>query len=223
MISVGSDPGIIRATTLAAGADISLGVVTQTGVSMLVGKGNGTFQTPINLPTSFEPSSLAYSDFTGEGLTDIALSSDTAPGLSLITQIGVNISGASATGTIMGPTASLSTASGPVSENGGVAVVTATLPAPISVDTVLTLSFGGDLGPNVNYTVSGTTYNAATQGAHHTRRQHVGVDPPDREAGRPLFGPPQDTTTVAIAAATGSAFTPAAVVVTFNEADPLRP
>ena len=80
-----------------------------------MGNGNGTFATPIDLPTSFRALSLAYADFTGEGLTDIALSSDTAPGLSLITQIGVDISGASATGTIMGPTASLSTASGPVS------------------------------------------------------------------------------------------------------------
>ncbi len=134
-------------------------------------------------------------------------------------QIGVNISGASATGTIMGPTASLSTASGPVSENGGVAVVTATLPAPISVDTVLTRSFGGDLGPNVNSTVSGANYNAATQAltipAGSTSASIILTGKLDGH-----YGPPQDTTTIAIAAATGSAFTPAAVIVTFNEADP---
>ena len=98
-------------------------------------------------------------------------------------------------------------------------MVTATLPAPVSVDTVLTLSFGGDLGPNVNYTVSGASYNAATQAltipAGSTSASILLTGKLDGH-----YGQPQDTTTVAIAAATGSAFTPAAVTVTFDEADP---
>jgi hypothetical protein len=44
-------------------------------VSLLRGKGDGTFEWPVNVPMGPEPVSLAVADFDGDGLADIAVTS----------------------------------------------------------------------------------------------------------------------------------------------------
>ena len=44
-------------------------------MSLLRGKGDGTFESPVNVPMGPEPVSLAVADFDGDGLPDIAVTS----------------------------------------------------------------------------------------------------------------------------------------------------
>jgi hypothetical protein len=44
-------------------------------VSLLRGKGDGSFAAPVDVPMGPEPVSLAVADFDGDGLTDIAVTS----------------------------------------------------------------------------------------------------------------------------------------------------
>ena len=46
------------------------------GVSILLGNGNGTFQSPVFIPTGSQPLQVIARDFTGDGKMDIALASD---------------------------------------------------------------------------------------------------------------------------------------------------
>jgi hypothetical protein len=217
--NVANQPGAIRATTFSPGGKVSLGVVTTDGASFLAGNGDGTFQAPISISTGSSSSGIAFADFNGDGSTDVTLSSASVPGLKVAAQIGVDIGGASATGTILGPSASLSGGAGPISENGGTTTVTATLPAAITTNAVLTLGFSGDLLPPGNYTVSGANYDATSQQltilAGTTSSSITLTGKLDGH-----FGKSTDTTSIAITAATGTAFNPAPVTVTFNEADP---
>ncbi|MBO0797248.1 MAG: VCBS repeat-containing protein, partial [Blastocatellia bacterium] len=43
--------------------------------SMLLGRGDGTFQSPINIPVDFQSSGIAVGDFNGDGIPDLAVTS----------------------------------------------------------------------------------------------------------------------------------------------------
>jgi hypothetical protein len=54
-----------------------LGGRGQTGISVLLGNGDGTFQKPKTLLTNFDPGSLVVRDFDGDGNLDVAATSET--------------------------------------------------------------------------------------------------------------------------------------------------
>jgi large repetitive protein len=54
--------------------DLAVGVSEGYEVSVLLGNGDGTFRTPVDYPVSF-PEQVAVSDFNGDGVPDLAVSS----------------------------------------------------------------------------------------------------------------------------------------------------
>ncbi len=54
-----------------------LGGRGQTGISVLLGNGDGTFQKPTTLITNFDPGSLVVRDFDGDGKLDVAATNET--------------------------------------------------------------------------------------------------------------------------------------------------
>src|SRR5579871_2233269 len=54
--------------------------VTSSGLSILFGNGDGTFQAPVNMSGGTSPWDVAAGDFDGDGLTDLAVSNRTQTG-----------------------------------------------------------------------------------------------------------------------------------------------
>ena len=115
-----------------------------------------------------------------------------------------------------------SPSSGPLAENGGTAVITAVLSAPSGFPTTLTLSFTGSAQLGTNFSISGAGYNPATQSfvipAGSTSVSLIVTSIDDQ-----IYGPPQISSTIAIASATNAnpAGNPATIV--FNQGDPPGP
>jgi hypothetical protein len=53
-----------------------LAVANRSGVAVLVGDGDGTFQAPVNYPAGTLPRSVVVADFNGDTLLDLAVSND---------------------------------------------------------------------------------------------------------------------------------------------------
>src|SRR5205807_5346036 len=53
-------------------------------VSMLLGKGDGTFQTAMNFAVGTNPSSVAVSDFNGDGKLDLAVANQGSNNVSVL-------------------------------------------------------------------------------------------------------------------------------------------
>ena len=51
---------------------LDLAVANSGGVALLLGKGNGAFQSPVNYTVGSNPAGLAIADLNGDGKTDVA-------------------------------------------------------------------------------------------------------------------------------------------------------
>ena len=65
-------------------ADLVLGNENQSGVSMLLGNGNGTFQAQQTLATGNAPISVALGDLTGDGILDIVTANNVSSSVSVL-------------------------------------------------------------------------------------------------------------------------------------------
>lgn len=54
------------------------------GVDILLGKGDGTFLSPVNYPTAFSPTSIAVGDFNGDGVADLVLANGNLYSISVL-------------------------------------------------------------------------------------------------------------------------------------------
>jgi hypothetical protein len=76
-LTTGANPTAIAAADLNGDGRVDLAVLygpdTTGGVSVLLGKGDGTFQSAVNLPTEYFPNSFLIGDFDHDGNLDIAI------------------------------------------------------------------------------------------------------------------------------------------------------
>jgi hypothetical protein len=62
--------------------DLVVAILTNStgdNVAVMMGNGNGTFQSPTSYPTPYEPTSITTGDFNGDGKVDLAVSSHNCP------------------------------------------------------------------------------------------------------------------------------------------------
>src|SRR6266699_1255197 len=57
-------------------ADLAVANRSSGTVSVLLGRGDGTFQTAVNYAAGYQPSSVALGDFNGDGKTDLAIANN---------------------------------------------------------------------------------------------------------------------------------------------------
>ena len=62
-------------------ADLVVGKFSSGNVSVLLGKGDGTFQAPVNIAAANRPGSVAVADFNGDGKTDLVTGDYAGSGL----------------------------------------------------------------------------------------------------------------------------------------------
>jgi hypothetical protein len=75
--------GVLDLAVVDRGGDYSI-TPPAASVSVLLGKGDGTFAPAINSPTNPYPLALTIADLNGDGALDLALASDATPNLSLL-------------------------------------------------------------------------------------------------------------------------------------------
>jgi len=78
--------GLIAAADFNGDGKLDLAEIGQTSISIYLGNGDGTFQTPLEIPENTGPSQLAVGDFSGEGRLDIAVVSSGDNTVSLLLQ-----------------------------------------------------------------------------------------------------------------------------------------
>jgi hypothetical protein len=61
--------------------DVAAANANSSTVSVLLGNGNGTFQTPMNLAVGLSPFSVAIGDFNGDGELDLVTANATGSGV----------------------------------------------------------------------------------------------------------------------------------------------
>jgi len=66
---------------------VTLSQFSGTGL-VLLGRGDGTFQLPINFPVDFQSSGIAVGDFNGDGKPDLAVTSTSFPGGAVSVSLG---------------------------------------------------------------------------------------------------------------------------------------
>ncbi|MEO5925823.1 MAG: FG-GAP-like repeat-containing protein [Bryobacteraceae bacterium] len=69
----GTSPSALATGDFNGDSKLDLAVGTSTGVSILLGNGNGTFQSATSYPTGTIPSSILVDDFTGDGKLDVVI------------------------------------------------------------------------------------------------------------------------------------------------------
>jgi hypothetical protein len=110
---------------------------------------------------------MAVGDFNGDGAPDLAIAvqnkidSTTYNIVSVLLNTAETIAGSIGTGTIQdddpAPSVALSLTGSPLTDNGGMATVTATLSAVSGLDTTVNLGFSGTATYGTNYTASATS------------------------------------------------------------------
>jgi hypothetical protein len=63
---------MLRAVDISGDGRLDLAVVNAFGISIMLGRNDGTFPTVSNIALSFTPNGLAIGDFNGDGLLDLA-------------------------------------------------------------------------------------------------------------------------------------------------------
>ena len=83
-----SFPGISSSSIVAGDfnhdGNLDLATVTQVGVSILFGNGDGTFQPSVNYSAGTFPTAVAMSDFNGDGNLDLAISNQNSNNVSIL-------------------------------------------------------------------------------------------------------------------------------------------
>jgi len=88
-ISTGGVPNAIATADFNGDGKLDLAVVNQNGtVSVLLGVGDGTFQTPVNYATGTGPVALVTGDFNGDGIPDLAVVNSAANTVSILINNG---------------------------------------------------------------------------------------------------------------------------------------
>ena len=78
-VTVGSGPvGIVAATFTGTTADLAIADESSDNADILIGNGDGTFNTPISLPTGNAPVALAAADLNGSGSIDLVSANNAA-------------------------------------------------------------------------------------------------------------------------------------------------
>src|SRR5262249_3028339 len=70
--ATGFRPGTVAVADLNGDGKLDLAVVNSFGISIHLGRGDGTFGTASNIIPSFTPNGLAIGDFSGDGILDLA-------------------------------------------------------------------------------------------------------------------------------------------------------
>jgi type II secretory pathway component GspD/PulD (secretin) len=77
--TTGSSPeGIVAAVLVGSTMDIATADASSDNIDVLIGNGDGTFNTPISLPTGNTPVALADADLTGSGSIDLVSANNTS-------------------------------------------------------------------------------------------------------------------------------------------------
>jgi hypothetical protein len=78
IVAVGDNPQAIAAGDFDGDGKTDLAVANRSSgnVSILLGKGDGTFQTAVKFGAGFQPSSVALGDFNGDGKTDLGIANN---------------------------------------------------------------------------------------------------------------------------------------------------
>jgi len=95
---VGSAPVFVIAAALESDGPLDLVVAdasagTQSMVSVLLGNGNGTFQTAVSYSTGSRPEAVAVADFNGDGIPDLAAAAYNANEVSVLLGTGDGVFG----------------------------------------------------------------------------------------------------------------------------------
>ncbi len=64
--------------------DLAVANFATNDVSVLLGNGDGTFQTAMNFGAGTQPESLVTGDFNGDGILDLAVANDSAGNVSML-------------------------------------------------------------------------------------------------------------------------------------------
>ncbi len=89
-LSVGNSPASVASGDFNGDGQVDIAVVNKADgtVSVLLGKGDGTFGSAVTYAAGTNPASVAVSDFNGDGISDLAIANNVATGSSLTILIG---------------------------------------------------------------------------------------------------------------------------------------
>jgi FG-GAP-like repeat/FG-GAP repeat len=87
-VAVGDFNGDGKLDFVATGDSRNIGVGDIGGVSVFLGKGDGTFAPAVNYPTGFSPISVAVADFNGDGRLDLAVANENSSSISVLLGTG---------------------------------------------------------------------------------------------------------------------------------------
>jgi hypothetical protein len=85
-VTVGDVNGDGKADLIAA---ISQATASTSYATVLLGNGDGTFSAPVNIPTGFNPESIAVADFNRDGRLDLLTADQAANGVSVLINTGM--------------------------------------------------------------------------------------------------------------------------------------